>query len=391
MTRHETTTSTPPGDAGTRRGPLRRVADWLLIAGFIAALALPLGATFLRLDADGGAFENRRKMDFPRLKMTPRGLAHFLGPARYWFKENFGLRGLMVSSHGWIKLHVLGVSASERVAIGQEGWYFYSINGAIDSYRALTPLTNEEVRSWAEVLDARQNWLAKQNCRYLVFFAPNKSTIYPEHLPNWANRIGTESRLDQLQAHLNSRSGMKLLDVRETLSKHKPDAELYHRTDTHWNQLGAFYATQRVGQQLHEWFPAVTPVQLEDYRIGTDDRFSGDLMGMLGLYNVEFESAPRFIPLQGKWVTMADADKGRLVVENTDPAAANLPTAVVLCDSFGMRTVPFLNHYFRRVSYLWTDQFYPPLIEKEKPDVVIQEMVERRLIGYTPWNPAGME
>ncbi len=391
-----TTTSSSTPQPAPKYAGLRRLADWLLIVGFVAALAMPLGATFLRLDADSGAFENRRKKDFPRLTMSPKGVVAFLGPARDWFAENFGLRGLLVSSHGWFKVNVLGASASERVAIGKDGWYFYRLHGAIESYRAQTPLTEAELAQWSRVLKERTDWLAKRDCRYVFFFAPNKSTIYPEYLPTWANRVGEQSRLEQIQAYLQMQPNLTVVDLVAMLRSQKAvqlqtsKYHLYYLTDTHWNMVGAMLAADHIGTVLAQWYPAVGR-QTWGYRTETDPRFSGDLMGMLGLFNLQFESVPVVVPSQGRLITEADVVTWPLVVENNDPAAANLPTAVVLCDSFGIKMIPFLNRQFRRVTYQWTDQFLPALIEKEKPDVVIQSLVERRLMDYAHWNPEGLE
>lgn len=62
-------------------------------------------------------------------------------------------------------------------------------------------------------------------------------------------------------------------------------------------------------------------------------------------------------------------------------AAANLPRAVMFRDSFASSMIPFLSEHFRRIVYEWQgpNQFNYALVEREKPDVVIQEMVERKL------------
>ena len=58
-----------------------------------------------------------------------------------------------------------------------------------------------------------------------------------------------------------------------------------------------------------------------------------------------------------------------------------LPQALVLRDSFGEALIPFLAESFRRTVYVWQDAptFDRDLVVKERPDVVIQEMVERKL------------
>jgi hypothetical protein len=75
------------------------------------------------------------------------------------------------------------------------------------------------------------------------------------------------------------------------------------------------------------------------------------------------------------------AEEGRLV---TEIPGSPLPRAVVFRDSFASRLVPFLSEHFSRAVYLWQNDFDPEIVEKEHPDVVIQEIVSRHLYVFTP-------
>jgi hypothetical protein len=63
--------------------------------------------------------------------------------------------------------------------------------------------------------------------------------------------------------------------------------------------------------------------------------------------------------------------------------AGGLPHAVVFVDSFGERLEPWLSESFGRALYLTYQKrdFDMRAIRREHPDVVIQEWVERRLMG----------
>jgi hypothetical protein len=54
----------------------------------------------------------------------------------------------------------------------------------------------------------------------------------------------------------------------------------------------------------------------------------------------------------------------------------------MFCDSFTIALFPFLSEHFQRVAYIW--QVFPTfdtaMVHKEHPDVVIQELVERKLL-----------
>ena len=64
-----------------------------------------------------------------------------------------------------------------------------------------------------------------------------------------------------------------------------------------------------------------------------------------------------------------------------EKADTRLPRAVVFCDSYIGALAPFLSEHLSRVVYLPEDApgFDADVVERERPDVVIHEMTERKL------------
>src|SRR4029453_1862083 len=79
----------------------------------------------------------------------------------------------------------------------------------------------------------------------------------------------------------------------------------------------------------------------------------------------------------------------RPLVETTT-SLTTAPTALVYGDSFGEVMAPFLNETFRRTITVPTAHYSFPaeLIQANKPDVVILEMVERSLTMRPPVSEA---
>ena len=75
-------------------------------------------------------------------------------------------------------------------------------------------------------------------------------------------------------------------------------------------------------------------------------------------------------------------EEGLLVTQHQDPS---LPTAMVFRDSFAGRLIPFLSEHFSRASYFWQNEFDFDDIERQKPDIVIQEFVARHFFAYLPY------
>ena len=109
---------------------------------------------------------------------------------------------------------------------------------------------------------------------------------------------------------------------------------------------------------------------------------------MMGLTRVLREVDLRLVPLRPRRARVVDPagaaptdELGRLVTEIDDPS---LPRAVIFRDSFTSRLVPFLSEHFSRAVYLWQNDFDADVVQKEHPDVVIQEIVGRHLYNFIP-------
>ena len=176
--------------------------DVALVICFFLAICLPLAGLVLHLDTGFVLDENRVLASRPELSLHRSKLAEFPPKFEVYFNDQFGFRKRLIYLLNLTKVAVLGVSPSPKVIFGANGWMFYG-ESDIRYFRALEPLTDEQLWDWQKRLEEREQWLADRGIRYLIVFTPLKSTVYPENMPRCYNRIGTESRLDQLMAHLN--------------------------------------------------------------------------------------------------------------------------------------------------------------------------------------------
>src|SRR5262249_29117353 len=159
-------------------------------------------------------------------------------------------------------------------------------------------------------------------------------SVYPEHLPASVRRVGSKTRLDQLVEREQRPGGVPLLDLRGPLREAKARERVFHRTDTHWNERGAFAAYQAVGNALAGWFPQVRPLPRSAFASVSTVTPGGDLAVMLGLSALLPEERlglePR-VALQAHPVPRTDKTLPyvRACYECEDPA---LPRAVVFHD-----------------------------------------------------------
>ena len=365
---------------------------------FLLLILLPLANMVFTIGQPVPIRENRKLAAKPQLDY--RRPWDFLKNFEAFFNDHFGFRTQLVLAHNRLVYGLFRTSPTEKVLIGRQGWLFLSrladFTNEIDYYRAVKPFSLRELAEFKRVLEERRDWLAGRGIKYLFMLAPNKSTIYPEFMPASVNRVHPRTRMDQLADYLARYSDLRILDLRPALLKEKQSLRVYHKTDSHWNYLGGYIAYREMLQRLGEYLPGVTPMPLGDFVVGQAEGAEGDLASMLSLRSdrwreititvepkIPFRShpappTPGFAPVNS-WIHM----------DVTERAGAPIPAAVMVRDSFAHQLIPFLSETFARIVYIWDWDlhFYPDVMEKEKPRVVIDEMAERSLLNPVPVNP----
>jgi alginate O-acetyltransferase complex protein AlgJ len=360
----------------------------LLIALFVAVIALPLAATVAGRDGADPQAENRELAAFPRVDGSWESLRRFPAGLAAWFEDHFAFRSTLVRWSAESRLFGLDTAPTPTVIKGRNGWFFYGEDGSIEDYTSSNPLSADELANWRAALSRARDSLQAQGIRYVFTIAPDKYAIYPEQMPESLIRIAAQSRTDQLFDALTG-SGVSAVDVRPALLRAKAHERVYQQTDTHWNDRGVFAAYQDIIAAVRAQVRAVPPAWTrDDFEPETREIEGMDLAGMMGLKRVLRETDLVLVPKHPRQAHVVDppgadetAEEGRLI---TEIPGSNLPRAVVFRDSFASRLVPFLSEHFSRAVYLWQNDFDPEVVEREHPDVVIQEIVGRHLYSFIP-------
>jgi len=180
-----------------------------------------------------------------------------------------------------------------------------------------------------------------------------------------------------------------VLDVRQAMMAARDKERLYHKTDTHWNQRGAFIAYQEMIKAIRERVPAVPPpLTRDDFESTSRILLGQDLAGMMGLKRSMQEEDLRLTPKQPRRYVViepkgayATAGEPRIV---TEIPGSTLPRAVMFRDSYTSWLAPFLSEHFSRIVYLWQNDFDAAVVEQEAPDVVIQTSPDDLLTDQAP-------
>lgn len=378
------------------RTPVRRLGLAVAVltsAVFVATVCVPSLAQLCKVNPYVPLQESQPN-PMPELQADLPTLGHIIyNLRRNWLDRNFGLRKVLVRWEQLLDVRVLKASMpSDPVLAGKDEWLYLAQENpqlnVISDYRSIAHLTKSQLDTWVAIFKARRDWLARQGINYVVLVAPNKATVYPEYIPDRFNRAHRQSKLDQMAAALTD-AGIDFVDLRPALLEAKTKGLSYYRTDSHWTPFGAFWAYRDLAVRLKKYFPGIVPSEFSDFKLSEKPGLLGGLSYMIALGDLYQENV---IVLEPSKPRAAKESEGKDVgLNHFQPLAIyvnpdrTLPRAYVIRDSFLHELVPFLAEHFSRMYLVWpfpTDavhvrDFDTADILREKPDIVIDEFVER--------------
>ncbi len=321
----------------------------------IAALSIPLG----------GSIKNLKQID-----------TDFFGKVE------------LVTAASNIRFFALKDRLYNKTIVGEDGWLIHASDMSTNDYQRSDPLTQEELQEIEQKLRAAKEKLDSLGIKLYIVAAPNKNTIYPEKLPSEIKVLGSETRLDQLTAHLHASLDVPFLDLRQSLTEARQDNKVFYQTDTHWNSLGAFIAYREIAGRLSQDFPAIVPYSLDQYE-QTWEQYTGDMTKTMG--NVELPE--KTMVLKPRFEVLSDVDNIPTSTEilydsyviSTHPNQ-ELPTAVFYRDSFFKLVLPFLAEHFSHTESFWTYNYDMQRVFELKPDLVVIEFTERSIHQLLNWD-----
>ena len=362
-----------------------RLASWCAIVAFLVAIWLPLLVGLLEGDAAVSATEKRFLTTRPELEANWQSLANFPKRMEAYYDDHLGLRNALIRSYAYLKIELFGVSPSESLVIGKQGWLFFGDRDAIAHYRGVAPLGAGKLKRWQRVLEKRRDWLAGRGIEFLLVLVPDKHSLYSEYMPDRLPQTGSTHPLDQLSRRLAASSDLNVLDLRAPLEEAKKIRRTHHRTDSHWNEVGAYAAYRAILNRLSEIVPELaraTPVAVEATSIDSPGLGLASIVGLSRVYREELLKMtprhPRSAVKPEHRATYAERARKLLPIA-LGVEDRSLPRAVMFRDSFANALIPYLSENFYRILYVWGRDVDPRVVSIERPDVVILEIVGRFL------------
>ncbi len=311
----------------------------------------------------------------------------FYSHAEGLFNSHFPYREELRRSKAWVDYYIFGSSPVPEVYVGRDRWLNY--RNELRDYQKDACDRTQAMRDLARQLHELEEVVEASGRTFVFTVAPNKSTIYPEHVGLSRSPTCRKSAYDLLLEAFRDYPVEHFVRLDGLLLEAKQRDQIYYRTDTHWNYVGALIVARALLQRLapDAWREYLGEVWL------TTSSFSGDLAAMMGLRVMEM--VPRIATKRWQTLSTEDRSPTTLNIRHTmvipDTSAEHtirppiLPRALFYRDSFMNTPLEVLGGAFAQIDTYWVEggPIYLPTLGSERAlgasSIVLVEAVERNL------------
>ena len=274
---------------------------------------------------------------------------------------------------------------------GKDGWLFWG-NGhhsrdMLDYTRNVHPATEAQINAKCEYLEKLYTDAKEAGVYFAVLVAPNKSSIYPEYLPDWLVIKDSRRFADRVYERLKLK-GFPIVFPKMGLEQAKSKGQLYFKDDSHWNEIAAFTAFSEImelfsaqGEVLQFIDPITLSLQCRE------KTWEGDIIRAGNLDRARIDNREWFYNYPEKEVlkhVKTQTEKGAYEKEVTiaeNPAPLNPQHLLIIGDSFSNFFFDCACVSFARVTSIHISTLkqadLKDVLQRIHPDYVVFENVER--------------
>lgn len=343
----------------------------VFVAISVALLLIPVYTMpFMGQTSSENNAEKRELAPLPSLFVDGRFNVGFFEGMGDYLADHFTLRAQLVTAQSGLK-GFFGVSSKEDVVMGKDGWLYFQ--KTMPDYMGETALSAVQAQRLQRVGDLMAEYVEGQGATFALTIAPNKATIYPEYVPYYYPSATTPSPLTTLNAALKEEDWY--VDMAAALTAEK-GTQLYHKRDSHWNNLGARVGYDAlmaaVGGKAGAY--ADTPHTIETV-------WDGDLDKLLGNTNKD-QQAVWQTDFTYEYTSRYRSEEDLLITTVCADGEGNL---LMFRDSFANALLPLLAQQYATATFSRTLPY--DLTTVQAGDTVLVEIVERNLTNLLEYAP----
>ena len=248
---------------------------------------------------------------------------------------------------------------STQVLLGKEDWLFYKSTedgDPISDYQGINHYDENTMQTIADKLTNERNQFSNYGIDFYILSIPNKSSVYPEYMPDTIQRKDTTSKTDLLMKYLEENTDLNVVDAKPSFVKAKKKKQIYYKSDTHFNQIGAFVTVQALKDKIDGKTDTLKNVKFGKIT----NHYSGDLARLCDMQD-----------------TFNDDIQYQLDAATVNTKIKSNKRILVIGDSFSEVMQSIMSQYFAEVKTVNIWSFETSMLDEYKPDIVVWEHAER--------------
>lgn len=344
-------------------------------------------------------YENRMLRELPSLSET--GYEAYSDELEAYYNDHLPFRNQFISLRNRLAYYLFDTSVGEQVLVGKDGWLYLqdkNQGNTLRDYTGESELSQEELEAIADNLNNINEYFKNRNIEFVIMIAPNKIRIYDEFVPSALGEASEMYASSQIEKYLKENTDIRIvyandevLAAKEEILDKKIDNQteegiIYHKADSHWNNVGAYAGTAALVKKLGINLPdinddSILVKQVKDDKVDLADmlHMTGDFVGKDINYEITGYSNNK--------VTQVQDDFGRVIEYTSD--SEDRRTVYVLRDSFASNMADIMGSCFGRTYLRHYDTYSYEDLESVNPDVFVFETVERnaayKLMNFDLW------
>lgn len=347
----------------------------ILIGSFLSLIILPAILYKFIPEENKKSNENRTLASRPVLNID--NYNEYPELYESYFNDALAFKNNLTNLNSRIKYNLFNISSNEAVIKGKDNWLFYDSKYKNDGdvladYQRTNYYSDNMLDKFKKSLNAKKEFLDSLGIEFYVYVASNKEEIYSEYMPDYYVRLKEQSKTDLVVDFLKENTDINIIYPKDTLVENKDKYQLYYKNDTHWNQYGAYLGFRELMTAMGMDTPS-----LEELAVDENLKTNGDLANMINM-SLELKEIDPIVRYKKDIQVQLVEDKGKLM-NRYKTTNLNGRKLLTYRDSFWVNMAPFLAREFEDSAFIWGVPFNYAQVEKEMPDVVILEVVERNL------------
>lgn len=363
---------------------MKKSTSILYVILFAAVCILPsILYPLLGPHLDQENYENRYAAEAPEFSFS--SIASFPGEYEEFFNDNLPFRSFLIEANAAIDLHIFHQSPLKKVIIGKDGWLFYNAAGTdgdpIADAAGANYYSEEELAQIAAGLTAARDKLLAEGRQFVLMIVPNKESIYgPLYLPE-EYTVSEITKAEHVVDYLREHTDLNVVFPKDTLlgsMESNPSQDVYLKTDTHWNNIGAYLGAADLLSAVDIPMPAPGELPVDLIK-----RPAGDLAKMMAVKKYMVDDDDYRITDYPGWGTVKEEYpiEGNYDVIHYTASGQHDGTLFMIRDSFTVPMAPFIAAQFDESYILHNAMYTPELLQQADPDIVVVQVAERYL-GY---------